>query len=246
MGAKPIGYQCLKILLDNRQSLDLQVVGVLTNEKHQFSNNSNNNASKSIVTLCKKHQLPIYKNLKEYLHIPVVDMVVSVQYHQILRQKHIDKAQKIAVNLHMAPLPEYRGCNQFSFAIVDKKKEFGTTLHLMETAIDGGDILFERRFPIPPNCMVKELYDLTVQHSALLFAEALPTLIKGKYSRTTQQSLVAERGSSYHYRHEINDLKQIDLSWPKEKIERHFRATYFPPFEPPYAFINGQKVYLKQ
>ena len=65
----------------------------------------------------------------------------------------------------MAPLPEYRGCNQFSFAIVDGKKEFGTTLHKMEEGIDNGDIIAESRFDIPENCFVKELYELTYKTS---------------------------------------------------------------------------------
>ncbi len=238
MGSKPIGYQCLKKLLETVPNLNAEVVGVLTTK------NKLDAGEETIYKLCQQQEIPIYPSLKDYLEIPQVDIVISVQYHKILKQVHIDKAQEIAINLHMAPLPEYRGCNQFSFAIVDDAKVFGTTLHKMETAIDGGDILFESRFPIPADCRVKQLYDLTVQASVQLFEDNLANLIQANYQRTTQQSLEAERGSSYHFRHEINDIKQIDLSWPADKIDRHIRATHFPPFEPPYAMVNGKKVYL--
>ncbi|MBK8684503.1 MAG: hypothetical protein IPN26_05660 [Bacteroidetes bacterium] len=79
-----------------------------------------------------------------------MDFLISVQYHQILNERHIQKARTLAINLHMAPLPEYRGCNQFSFAILDQYPEFGTTLHVMDERIDHGDILFEKDSPYLP------------------------------------------------------------------------------------------------
>ena len=133
----------------------------------------------------------------------------------------------------MASLPEYRGCNQFSFAIIDKAETFGTTLHQLEVGIDSGAILAEKRFPIPKGCWVQDLYQLTLAASRQLFAENIAAILKGNYTPVPQNELIEERGTSYHFRHEINDVKQIDLNWSAEKIERHIRATYFPPFEPP-------------
>lgn len=239
LGSKPIGYDCLKALIQQKATLSIEIVGVLTNTKASIQQNT-----KHIPTLCQQYDIPVYANLKEYLSIPEVDIAISVQYHQILRQIHIDKAQQLAVNLHMAPLPEYRGCNQFSFAILDQSPIFGTTLHQMTTAVDGGDILFEDRFSIPTNCMVTELYQLTVQKSLALFKRHLIDLVSGNYTPIAQKELLEKRSTSYHYRHEIKNIKQLDWSWSAEKIQRHFRATYFPPFEPPYFMLDGEKVYL--
>jgi hypothetical protein len=63
---------------------------------------------------------------------------------------------------------------------------------------------------------------------------------------TPQQQLVAERGTSLHYRSDINKLKVIDLNWSSDAIARHIRATYMPGFEPPYAMIGTQKIYFKK
>lgn len=81
----------------------------------------------------------------------LISFIVCNIVEEILNAEHIGHAKNIALNLHMAPLPEYRGCNQFSFAIADNKKEFGTTIHKMDTGIDHGNILFEKRFPIQMN-----------------------------------------------------------------------------------------------
>ena len=83
-------------------------------------------------------------------------------------KESIEKAKEITVNLHMAPLPEYRGCNQFSYCIINEDNFFGTTIHKLEEGIDSGPILFEDRFSIPDKLWVNE-DDMTFNRSVNLF-----------------------------------------------------------------------------
>lgn len=237
LGSKPIGYHCLHYLIKQSEVLNVEIVGILTNEDAVLA------AGLSLKTLASQHQIPVLNSLDE---MPEVDFLYSVQYHEILKAHHIQKATKIALNLHMAPLPEYRGCNQFSFAIAEGKKEFGTTIHQMDAGIDHGDIVFEKRFPIPENAWVQDLYEITFNESLDLFIESLQRILENNFTKTSQASLIAERGTSIHYRKEINDLKHIDLNWNATKIEQHIRATYMPGFEPPFVLIEGEKVYFKK
>ena len=234
LGAKTIGWNCLQILHKQTATLQWRLVAVGTNPNATLQNND-------WAGFCQQHNIEQINNLSE---IPDCDFIISVQYHQILKAQHIAKARQIAVNLHLAPLPEYRGCNQFSFAIIDNAPTFGATIHRLETGIDSGDILFEQRFPMPPQCFVQQLYDLTCQTAQTLFSQHLHDIATGNYQLIPQNSLIAKRGTSYHYRHEIDAIKTIDLNWSAEKIARHLRATYFPPFEPPYTWIGKQKVYF--
>jgi methionyl-tRNA formyltransferase len=235
LGSKPIGYKCLEHLLSVQNELDLQVVGVLTQGRKEFG------SSHDLVSLAIAHGIPVIPSTDE---MPVCDILYSVQYHEILRKQHIERSSQIAVNLHMAPLPEYRGCNQFSFAIIDGRETFGTTVHRIDTGIDHGDILFEKRFPVPEDCWVEELYELTEAASFMLFKETLPDIVAGRYTATPQEDLVEKRGTSIHYRKDILALKEIDLSWPADKIDRHIRATSMPGFEPPYTILVNRKIYF--
>ncbi len=151
-------------------------------------------------------------------------------------------AERQAINLHMAPLPEYRGCNQFTFALIDGKEEFGTTLHLMDEGIDSGDILAEKRFAIPPDCFVEELYERTLQASKELFVEQIGAVLSGARKPIPQADFLDQRTTSTHYRKEIAQAKKIDLNWDADKIWRHVRATSMPGFAPPYAEVNGIKL----
>ncbi len=237
LGSKPIGYHCLEYLIAQQSDLQLELKGILCHENTSFA------STFSLKSLAAQHQIPIFQTLDE---MPEVDILYSVQYHEILKPQHISRAKDIAVNLHMAPLPEYRGCNQFSFAILDGKMEFGTTIHQLDAHIDHGNILFEKRFSIPASCWIEELYNITYNASLELFKETLKDIANQHYSPVTQESLIAERGTQLHFRKEINDIKYIDLNWDSEKINRHIRATSMPGFEPPYTIIDHKKVYFTE
>lgn len=237
LGSKSIGYSCLNFLIEKSAELDLEIAGVLTKENKELSK-----STESLSQLCATHKIPLIADLTEMLKLKDIAFLVSVQYHKILNQEEIDLASEMAINLHMAPLPDYRGCNQFSFAIIDQAREFGTTIHQMSTKIDGGAILFEKRFPLQPETWVSDLYAETVAASFELFQTSLPKLVQGEYSLTPQSSFSRSRPSSFHLRKEMAEIKALSLEWPKSKIARYIRATYFPPFPPPYFMIGDQKV----
>ena len=233
LGTKSVGLSCLKHLYLSQKILGFKLFGVLTDNK----------ASNDIVSFCDEKSIKVFKDLSDFLKNGECDIAISVQFNQILKKKHIEKATKLFVNLHMAPLPDYRGCNQFSFALINNDPIFGTTLHVLDEGIDSGDILFEERFTIPDKLWVSELYSLTVEKSIKLFKKSLPNLLSGDYSRRKQSSY-SDRKKSFHLRKEINEIKRLDLSWSYEKIARYVRATSMPGFEPPYFVIEGKKFFI--
>lgn len=235
LGSKKIGLECLKILHKNQNKLNYEIVGVLTNIK-----------SENIKKYSLKNNIKLCNSLEEFLNLDEVDITISVQFDKILNLDHILKAKELAINLHMAPLPEYRGCNQFSLAIIENRNIFGTTIHKLDKGIDSGDILFESRFEIPKDCWVDDLYALTYQKSLTLFQDSLSKIINMDYELTPQLNLQKSRGSSLHYRNEINKLKRIDLSWDTDKINRYIRATSMNGFEPPFTVIGGKKIFFKK
>ena len=134
LGAKNIGASCFEYLIENKNLLQIEIIGVLTNKR-----------GGKILELAKNNSIKILNSLDDYLMLKTVDLAVSVQYHEILKKRHLSIAKFGTFNLHMAPMPEYRGCNQFSFAIINNEQEFGTSIHLMDEGIDSGQLFFEKR-----------------------------------------------------------------------------------------------------
>ena len=233
-GSKSIGASCLQHIVDSADSLNLEIAALLTNKK-----------GCDLLRIAKKNHIPVLENLDDYLSLPDIDFLISVQFHKILEIEHINKAKKASVNLHMAPLPEYRGCNQFSFSIINEESTFGTTLHLIDEGIDSGPIICERRFAIPSNIWVSDLLKLTEWHSFKMFSDFLPNLITGEFVAIDQSQLKSERGTRLYFRNDVNSLKHIEMSWDLEKICRHIRALSMPGFPGPYFIIEGKKIYLE-
>lgn len=237
LGGKGIGAYCLEYLINKSEDLGIEVIAALTKGKNVLD------GKKTVASLAADNQITLVENLDD---LPECEFIISVQYHAILKQKHIDQAKTMALNLHMAPLPEYRGCNQFSFAIIDEKKVFGTTLHEMTLGIDDGDIIAERRFEISNDIWVEDLYKKTLKESEILFVQNIEKIVQGNYIAISQQQLLKERGASFHLRNEISSLKIIDENWSEEKKKKYVRATYMSGFEPPFSMTNGEKKYYNK
>lgn len=238
LGSKEIGSECLEILLDVGREAGINIIGVLTNDRILFPE------SRKVSDIAAENGIPVLDSLDEYLALDNVDVTISVQYHLLLKRVHIEKAARIAVNYHMAPLPEYRGCNQFSFAILDEADEFGTTVHVMDESIDGGAVIAERRFSIAKEWDVWDLYKRTYDETVALFKESIMSILHGDISPISQKDLAQDRPVSIHYREEMAGLRKIDLEWAPEKIIRHVRAVSMPGCAPPYAEYKGRIVQL--
>lgn len=198
LGAKDIGRKCLEYLFLEQEHLAFKLIAVGTSPK-----------GGGVLEFAREKKIPIIEHLDALLALEF-DILFSVQYHQILREEHIACAKEIALNLHLAPLPEYRGCNQFSFAIMNEDREFGVTIHRLERGIDSGDILFIDRFEIPEGCFVDMLVELATQRGIALFCRNLERILSGEYVLTPQDSIQSSR-REFHLRKEIEVLKCVDL-----------------------------------
>ena len=82
-----------------------------------------------LINWLKKYSIRVFDDIPD--DVSNIDFLVSIQYHRKLRKSQLQLAKKKAINLHMAPLPEYRDQINFTYAILNGEKEFGTTIHEM-------------------------------------------------------------------------------------------------------------------
>jgi len=233
--SKEIGRECLKFLLDNQDKYSIKIKAVFTN------NRMLNKKSLSIRELCERNKIKVYDSQNALSELPNPDYLISIQYHEIIKKKYLEKVKFCPINLHMAPLPKYRGCNQFSFAIFNKEKIFGTTLHFMDSNIDNGDILFQKKFRIKAD-FVFELYDQTFKESYELFSENIEKYFNGDFKARSQSSYKDK--PSFYLRSDIERIKAITNDMNIEEKKRRFKATYFPPFSPPFLVTKEGRIPL--
>ena len=137
------------------------------------------------------------------------------------------------INFHPAPLPDYKGCGGYNFAILDGLSQWATTAHYVDDGIDTGPIIEVRRFPICPSTSTARSLERASMH---LMAEQIVEILDR--IATTQSRLVAHNneGGRYISRQAMNDAKQI---MPGDDVARKARAFFFPPYEGAWTIVHG-------
>ena len=109
------------------------------------------------------------------------DLGVSAAGTHIFTATEIGRARLGIVNLHLAPLPQYRGRFSATHAILNGDRSFGVTLHYIDEGIDTGPIIAELRFPIVERETAASLRQRARFWGMRLFAKTLPELLRAAY-----------------------------------------------------------------
>ncbi|WP_440992265.1 methionyl-tRNA formyltransferase [Haloarchaeobius baliensis] len=181
-----------------------------------------------------------------------VDYLLSVYYPNILGPELLDHPDEAAINLHQAELPRYRGSNVFSHSILNAREDdhwkHGTTMHFMAEQVDAGDIIARRFAEITEHDTSRTLYEKVRERSVELFEEMLPKLVSGAVHdmRTPQSEYDGER--YFYAKDSLDGAKEIPadelVDGDELAVYDRIRALDFPPFEPAYTRLGGEKVYL--
>jgi len=76
------------------------------------------------------------------------DIFVSMSFNQIFRGEILAIPPQRTINCHAGKLPFYRGRNILNWALINDEKEFGITVHYIDTGIDTGDIILQQTYSI--------------------------------------------------------------------------------------------------
>jgi methionyl-tRNA formyltransferase len=159
------------------------------------------------------------------------DIFISVLYEKLLKN-HFIKDRK-CFNFHPGILPEYRGAGAYSWTLINKEKETGITLHVIDEGIDSGNIIDIQSFKINHEADTAEtLFDRGNELLFDMFRSWFEKLLVGEYKEKEQDS----SNSAIYYRRDLNKAKDIS---------NYIRAFTFSDKESAY-FVNndGEKVYI--
>ena len=188
---------------------------------------------------CEDKKIPLLRRIQ--LRELEYDFLISVLYPFVIEGEHIARARTLAVNLHEAPLPRWRGCNGYAHAIMEGDAMYGTTLHVLDAELDAGEVIAERSFPIDPNETVRELYERTTDYSAALFRAWLPRILSGSW--TLQPKSIAPDKSFVNPRNSLTTCKDMEGHTSLQQAYHVARALDFLPWEPAFHLRGGIRYY---
>lgn len=238
LGQKPIGEACLKALLEN----SLAPVSIVTNrdtERVWWK-------SSFIWETGQELNIPLLDNdrrrtdaLLKIMHATAPDVLLSVQHQWILPAEILSGVPR-AFNLHLAPLPSYKGYNCFNHAILNREENYGVTLHHIAPEVDAGPTAYEERFAIAPRETAKSLYEKSFAAGLRIFRALLSDLLDERPVPSIAQSGVEH----FYSRESLESFREVANDAAPEEKDRRARAFYFPPFDGAFMREGGHKVFL--
>lgn len=218
------------------------VIGVFT--KPDNLNNSRNNSKKQnpVKMLALQNNIPVFQPYSFVSDMLIkiekmkVDLIIVVAYGLIFPTSILNLPIFGAINIHGSILPRWRGASPIQYAILSGDKITGITVIKMNSDIDGGDIICQKKCKIEFFDNSESLYKKILKISLKVMIIVINKISLGKFIKTTAQD-----ESKVTYSKKINK-KQARLNWLKSAsiLERHIRA--FIPWPVSYFYIKKKLI----
>ncbi len=224
LAQKPVGLAGLRRILEINAD---GVVGVITNTKPTGWWNSN-----EIYLLADRYSIPVLDNatsaieVARFLRSVNATELLSVQHPNLISRELLDAVHGKAWNLHLSPLPSYRGWNGPSHAILESETTYGVSLHWVSEGLDEGEIAFSQAFEIGPSDTAKSVYDEASRYGISLISDLVKHIIDSREIPKLPQT----GKPSYYKRHDLDPFKFVESGIDQANLARRARALYFPPF----------------
>lgn len=121
------------------------------------------------------------------------ELLVVVDYGQILAPETLAVAPLGGINLHGSLLPRYRGAAPINWAIHRGERETGVTVIHMTPRVDAGPSLAQARTPIDPVETAIELEHRLAELGAPLVCQTIAALVAGRATEIVQDPALASK-----------------------------------------------------
>ncbi len=188
--------------------------------------------------VAQRHGLPIVSEAELYADPPEeVDLVISFLFWKLIREPLISLGGIGCLNLHPAPLPDFRGVGGLNLAVLDGLREWGVSCHWVDERFDTGDLVEVERFPIDPDTATAFSLDLESQdHLLALFQRVLGRALDGDELPREPQG-----EGRYVTREELEALRVVR---PGDDLDRKLRAFWYPPWPGALVQVEGRMLTL--
>lgn len=100
------------------------------------------------------------------------------------------------LNIHTEILPRFQGAQSIIWPIFERVGETGFTIHKIDSHIDTGEIVFQRKFPINFFPTLRETVEMNIMTSREQIPEAFSYVCEN-YDNLIDKATKQERGKSY-------------------------------------------------
>lgn len=150
---------------------------------------------------------------------------VVIDYGVIISPATINAFPKGIINSHFSLLPELRGADPITFAILSGAARTGVSLMLIDEGLDTGDLLAQSPYELTDDMTTPVLTEQLIELSDHMLREILPKYLTGDIIPADQLSAsIADSKVPTHSRKLTKDDGVLDPSKSAAQLEREVRA----------------------
>jgi len=182
----------------------------------------------SVEKYCEKLRIEYYKPEKlDHKFMKLIlgrsELAFSLYYRKIIPEVLINSFHYGIINLHSSLLPKYRGPVPTMWGLLNGEKEFGLTLHYIDSGVDTGDIISQIKFKVDRPVSGYDLNNITMEYGLKLFKREISKILNLKNSRKRQDSIKATYYGKYKTK-----IRNIDWYQNRDLINRKVLAFARP------------------
>ena len=117
----------------------------------------------------KEAENKVLKELKK----EKIELICLAGFMKILSKNFIQKFKGKILNIHPSLLPKYKGLNTHLRAIKNKDKYSGCTVHLVNSKLDAGKIILQKKIKIKKKETPKSLSKRVLKEEHILYPKAI-------------------------------------------------------------------------
>ncbi len=102
-----------------------------------------------------------------------VDLICLAGFMRVLSKTFIQKFKGKIINIHPSLLPKYKGLNTHLRAIKNKDKYSGCTVHFVNSKIDSGKIILQKKIRIKKKESPRSLSRRVLKEEHILYPKAI-------------------------------------------------------------------------
>ncbi len=187
---------------------------------------------RSLLKFARENNIPILSLEDTYSYKDM--LFLSLEFDQIINPNKFSTT--CLYNIHFSLLPKYKGMFTSIIPILQNEVFSGVTLHKIDSGIDTGDIIAQKRFNIKQCDSSRDLYLKYIFFGTNLIKEYLPKLLRNEILQTLPQK---SKNSSYYSKQSINFSDfSIDLNQTAINIHNQIRAYNFREYQQPIIFTS--------
>ncbi len=145
---------------------------------------------------------------------------ILIDFGIIVSQKTIDCFELGIVNSHFSVLPEWRGADPISFAVLSGQKTTGVSLMLIDQGMDTGKVIVTKSISIAAKETTPSLTNKLIDLSDRLLNEYIPMYLNGNVQPRSQ----SHPNRATYSRKLTKEDGVIDWRKPAVVVEREIRA----------------------